>query len=227
MTDSIVDKEGFSLEALRSGDRAEFSRLVDAYSNKIFRLAIKMLNQQQDAEDVLQETFLKAYRGLKSFDGRSKLSTWLFRIATNEALMVLRRKQPDMVSIDEPIETEEGEREPVQIVDWCCLPENELMSMESRHYLDTAVAKLPNSLRTVFLLRDIEDLSTQETADVLGLSETAVKTRLSRARMRLREELSSYFGEQARVMREKLPDKNNDASHKERRDTILPLQRRR
>ena len=227
MTDSIVDKEGFSLEALRSGDRAEFSRLVDAYSSKIFRLAVKMLNQQQDAEDVLQETFLKAYRGLKSFDGRSKLSTWLFRIATNEALMVLRRKQPDMVSIDEPIETEEGEREPVQIVDWCCLPENELMSMESRHYLDTAVTKLPNSLRMVFLLRDIEDLSTQETADVLGLSETAVKTRLSRARMRLREELSSYFGEQARVMREKLPDKNNDASHKERSDTTLPLQRRR
>jgi RNA polymerase sigma-70 factor, ECF subfamily len=227
MTDSIVDKEGFSLEALRSGDREEFSRLVEAYSNKIFRLAIKMLNQQQDAEDVLQETFLKAYRGLKSFDGRSKLSTWLFRIATNEALMVLRRKQPDMVSIDEPIETEEGEREPVQIVDWCCLPENELMSMESRHYLDTAVTKLPNSLRMVFLLRDIEDLSTQETADVLGLSETAVKTRLSRARMRLREELSSYFGEQTRVMREKLPDKNNDASHKERSDTTLPLQRRR
>jgi RNA polymerase sigma-70 factor (ECF subfamily) len=80
-----------------------------------------MLNQQQDAEDVLQETFLKAYRGLKSFDGRSKISTWLFRIATNEALMVLRRKRPDTVSIDEPIDTEEGEQEPVQIIDWCCL----------------------------------------------------------------------------------------------------------
>jgi len=197
-----VEAEGFSLEALQSGNQEEFSRLVDAYSVKIYRLAIKMLNQQQDAEDVLQETFYKAYRGLKSFDGRSKLSTWLFRIATNEALMVLRRKHPDIVSIDEPLETEEGEQEPVQIVDWCCLPENELLSEESRGRLDEAVQKLPESLRVVFLLRDINDLSTHETAEVLGLSDTAVKTRLSRARLRLREELSVYFGERASILRE-------------------------
>ncbi|OGN91519.1 MAG: hypothetical protein A2Y88_13790 [Chloroflexi bacterium RBG_13_48_10] len=197
-----VEAEGFSLEALQSGNQEEFSRLVDAYSVKIYRLAIKMLNQQQDAEDVLQETFYKAYRGLKSFDGRSKLSTWLFRIATNEALMVLRRKHPDIVSIDEPLETGEGEQEPVQIVDWCCLPENELLSEESRGRLDEAVQKLPESLRVVFLLRDINDLSTHETAEVLGLSDTAVKTRLSRARLRLREELSVYFGERASILRE-------------------------
>src|SRR5512136_787899 len=98
-----VETEGFSLTALQSGDPEEFSRLVETYSSKIYRLAIKMLNQQQDAEDVLQETFIKAYRGLNKFDGRSKLSTWLFRIATNEALMVIRRKHPDFVSIDEPI----------------------------------------------------------------------------------------------------------------------------
>jgi RNA polymerase sigma-70 factor (ECF subfamily) len=223
---NYVEAEGFSLDALHAGDRAEFSRLVEAYSNKIYRLALKMLNQQQDAEDVLQETFLKAYRGLKSFDGRSKLSTWLFRIATNEALMILRRKQPDTISIDEPVETEEGEQMPVQIVDWCCLPENELMSDEARQTLDAAVAKLPNSLRTVFLLRDIEDLSTHETAEVLSLSETAVKTRLSRARMRLREELSAYFVEQVRVMRQKQPDEKYDPSRKEHRDTTLSLQRR-
>lgn len=193
--DNKVEAEGFSLEALQEGNPEEFSRLVDAYSSKIYRLALKMLNQQQDAEDVLQETFLKAYRGLKSFDGRSKLSTWLFRIATNEALMVLRRKHPDFLSIDEPIETEEGEQEPIQIVDWCCLPENEFLSVESRVRLDAAVIKLPESLRVVFILRDINDLSTHETAEVLGLSDTAVKTRLSRARLRLREELSTYFTE--------------------------------
>lgn len=193
--DNKVEAEGFSLEALQEGNPEEFSRLVDAYSSKIYRLALKMLNQQQDAEDVLQETFLKAYRGLKSFDGRSKLSTWLFRIATNEALMILRRKHPDFLSIDEPIETEEGEQEPIQIVDWCCLPENEFLSVESRVRLDAAVIKLPESLRVVFILRDINDLSTHETAEVLGLSDTAVKTRLSRARLRLREELSTYFTE--------------------------------
>ncbi len=208
-----VQGEGFSLEALQAGDPEEFSRLVDAYSSKIYRLAIKMLNQQQDAEDVLQETFVKAYRGLKTFDGRSKISTWLFRIATNEALMVIRRKHPDVVSIDEPIETEEGEQEPVQIIDWCCLPENELLSEESREKLDAAVQKLPERLRVVFLLRDINDLSTHETAEVLGLSDTAVKTRLSRARLRLREELSTYFGERVNDMREEHLHKSAKASH--------------
>ncbi len=223
---SKVEAEGFSLEALQAGDSAEFSRLVEAYSSKIYRLAIKMLNQQQDAEDVLQETFLKAYRGLKSFDGRSKISTWLFRIATNEALMLLRRKHPDFVSIDEPVETEEGEQEPLQIVDWCCLPEEELLSEESKTRLDAAVQKLPASLRVVFILRDINDLSTRETADVLNLSETAVKTRLSRARMRLREELSTYFGERASVMREAELTKPTEGSRKEPLSSASTQQRR-
>ncbi|MFZ2096271.1 MAG: sigma-70 family RNA polymerase sigma factor [Anaerolineales bacterium] len=205
-----VESEGFSLEALQAGDPEEFSHLVDAYSNNIYRLAIKMLNQQQDAEDVLQETFIKAYRGLKSFDGRSKLSTWLFRIATNEALMVIRRKHPEIVSIDEPIETEEGEQEPAQIIDWCCLPESELLSEETRERLDDAVQELPEKLKVVFLLRDINDLSTHETAEVLCLSETAVKTRLSRARLRLREELSSYFAERTNELRESLSDKSRN-----------------
>jgi RNA polymerase sigma-70 factor, ECF subfamily len=194
-SENKVETEGFSLEALHAGDPEEFARLVDAYSGKIYRLATKMLNQQLDAEDVLQETFLKAYRGIKSFDGRSKISTWLFRIATNEALMVIRRKHPDTVSIDEPVETEEGEQEPIQIVDWCCLPEEELLSEETKERLDAAVQKLPEKLKVVFLLRDINDLSTHETAEILGLTETAVKTRLSRARLRLREELSIYFSE--------------------------------
>ena len=194
--------EDFTLEALRAGDRAEFSRLVEAYSANIYRLALRMLNQPQDAEDVLQETFLKAFRHLKNFDGRSKLSTWLFRIATNEALMLLRRRRPGQVSLDEPVMGDEGDQEPLQIVDWCCLPEKEMMSQEARKHLDAAIDQLPHSLRVVFLLRDIEDLSTLETAEVLGLSETAVKTRLSRARMRLRELLSAYFGERILVMRD-------------------------
>lgn len=187
-------EEAFSLEALRQGDRVEFARLVETYYTLIYRLAIKMLNNSQDAEDILQETFLKAYRHLKDFDGRSSLSTWLYRIATNEALMFLRRQKPEAVSIDEPLETEEGEQEPLQVVDWCCLPENELLSAEAQSYLDQAVQKLPPSLRVVFVLRDIQGLSTLETGEVLNLSETAVKTRLSRARLRLREMLSGYYG---------------------------------
>lgn len=192
---SGTKKESISLEALRAGDRAEFARMVEAHHDLIYRLALKMLNNQQDAEDVLQETFVKAYRHIGDFDGRSSLSTWLYRIATNEALMHLRRSKATVISMDEPVENEEGEQEPLQIVDWCCLPEEELMSSETRRHLDEAIQRLPASLRTVFVLRDIQGLSTQETGDVLNLSETAVKTRLSRARLRMRQDLSVYFRE--------------------------------
>ena len=109
--------------------------------------------------------------------------------------MLIRKRRPEGISIDETVDTGEGEQEPIQIVDWCCLPEEELLSSEGRAHLDQAIDTLPYSLRVVFLLRDIEGLSTRETADVLGLSETAVKTRLSRARLRLREELSAYYAE--------------------------------
>lgn len=195
MISDVVTSEGFSLEALRAGDRAEFARFVEAYSGIVYRLALKILGNPQDAEDVLQETFIKAFRHLADFDGRSKLSTWLYRIATNEALMVLRRRKINPLSIDEPDDDAQDEQEPMQIMDWCCLPEGEMMSAEARKYLDSAIDRLPYSLRVVFLLREIEGLSTQETADVLNLSETAVKTRLSRARLRLRELLTGYFGE--------------------------------
>lgn len=188
-------EEDFSLQALRTGDRAEFARLVETYSPLIYRLGLKMLNNSQDAEDILQETFIKAYRHLDTFDGRSRISTWLYRIATNEALMLLRRKRPDTISVNQPWENETEDQEPLQIVDWCCLPEGELMSDEARAHLDEAVDHLPASLRVVFLLREIEGLSTRETAEVLDLSEAAVKTRLSRARLHLREDLTAYFGE--------------------------------
>lgn len=187
--------EAISLESLRAGDRAEFARFVEIYSGVIYRLALKMVGNPQDAEDVLQETFIKAFRHISGFDGRSKLSTWLYRIATNEALMLLRRRKHNFLSIDEPVENTEEEQAPLEIVDWCCLPEDELMSAEAREYLDQAIDELPTSLRVVFLLREIEGLSTQESAEVLNLSETAVKTRLSRARMRLREQLTNYYSE--------------------------------
>ncbi len=193
-TDFASEEEAF-LDRLKQGDRQAFSELVDRYSDRLYHLALKILNNPQDAEDVLQEAYLKALRYIGGFDGRSSVATWLYRIATNEALMMLRRKHPETVSIDEPVEGEDGEGEPLQIVDWCCIPEHELMNGEVRQELDQAVQLLPTTLRVVFVLRDMEGLSTQETADVLGLSETAVKTRLSRARLRLREELSVYFAD--------------------------------
>ena len=188
-------KSEISIEALRRGDRREFARLVDAYSGPLYRLALKMLGNAPDAEDALQNTFLKAFQHVDTFEGRSSLSTWLYRIATNEALMMLRKRRPETTFSDMTAE-EEDERnyDPVQFTDWCCLPEEEFLSAEVRSALDRAVEHLPETLRIVFVLRDIEGLSIQETSQVLGLSDTAVKTRLLRARLRLREELSSYYG---------------------------------
>jgi len=194
---AVNDAPAFSLPALRAGDRAEFARLVDAYSPSIYRLALKILGDAQDAEDVLQEAFLKAYRALPGFEGRSSVSTWLYRIAANEAFMLLRRRKPDAasVSVDEPQPAADGEQEPIQIVDWCCLPEDELLSAEARRHLDAAVNRLTPALRAGFLLRDVEGLSVRETAEALNVSEAAVKTRLLRARLNLREQLSAYYGE--------------------------------
>jgi RNA polymerase sigma-70 factor (ECF subfamily) len=184
-----------SLKALIAGDRAEFARMVDLYSNPIYRLGLRMLGNPQDAEDILQNTFLNALTHLPTFEGRSSLSTWLYRIAANEALMRLRRKKPEVNLEDTEIDQYTEDLKPTQFVDWSALPEEQLLSGEGEKVLDRAIQNLPESLRIVFLLRDIEELSIRETAEALGLTETNVKTRLLRARMFLREQLSTYYGE--------------------------------
>lgn len=187
-----------SLEALIAGDRAEFARLVDAYSAPIFRLGLRMLGNPQDAEDVLQNTFLNALVHISEFEGRSSLQTWLYRIAANDALMLIRKRKPE-VDFDAVQGAETGESAedllPRQFVDWSALPEEELLSDEGKRFLDHAMAQLPEPLRLVFVLRDIEGLSIRDTADALDLTETNVKTRLLRARLFLREQLSSYYRE--------------------------------
>ena len=190
-----------STEALRSGDRAEFAKMVDAYSAPIYRLGLRMLGNEQDAEDVLQNTFISALTHLPSFEGRSSVLTWLYRIAVNEALMILRRGKPE-VSIDDTESSDENENiHPTQFVDWGALPEDELLSAEGKQALDHAIQNLPENLRMVFLLRDIQDLSIKDTADTLNLTEANVKVRLLRARLMLREQLSYYYGE--RMKKEK------------------------
>jgi RNA polymerase sigma-70 factor (ECF subfamily) len=194
------ETDEFPLEALRAGDRAAFARLVDAYSGPIYRLGLRMLGNSQDAEDILQNTFLNALTHLPGFEGRSSLSTWLYRIAANEALMLIRRRKPEP-SLDEA-ESRVGEADliPVQFADWSALPEDQLLSGEGRQALDAAIASLPEPQRIVFLLRDVQGLSIRETAEALDLTETNVKTRLLRARLQLREGLSAYYGE--RINRE-------------------------
>jgi RNA polymerase sigma-70 factor (ECF subfamily) len=194
MTENV---QQFSVAALQAGDRNEFARMVDAFTPKLYRLAIKMLGNEQDAEDIVQNTFLKAFQHLRGFESRSSLSTWLYRIAANEALMLLRRKRPETTFSDALPEDEgqSAEYEPAEFSDWCCLPEEEFVSSEARLALDQGIQTLSENLRIVFLLRDIEGLSIQETGEALGLTETTVKTRLLRARLRLREQLSQFYSE--------------------------------
>lgn len=188
--------EPLNLKKLQTGDPEELTKMVQQYSDPIYRVALRMLNNQSEAEDVLQETFIKALRSLEKFEGRSTLSTWLYRIAVNESLMMIRKQKPEVsVVFDEPGDEENEGISVSQIVDWCCLPESEFLTHETRSILNDAIQNLPENLRTVFILRDIEGLSIIETAQALELTETNVKTRLLRARMKLREELSVYFGE--------------------------------
>lgn len=190
-------QQDFSIEALRAGDRAEFARLVDTYSTLIYRLGLKMLGNPQDAEDVLQNTFLNALTHLENFEGRSSISTWLYRIAANEALMMIRRRKSNFNLEDMQPEDSDDIALPETFVDWSLLPEKELISGEGKAVLDKAIKQLPENLRVVFILRDVEDLSIKETAEILNLTEVNVKARLLRARMALREQLSSYYAERA------------------------------
>ena len=181
------------VERARAGDAAAFSELVERYERKIYRLAKHITQNDEDAEDVLQESFLKAYSHLDSFQGDSKFYTWLVRIAVNEALMKLRKRKSDKtVSLDEPQDTGE-DLVAREIAVWEDDPEKKYSREELADILSKAVDSLKPSFRTVFVLRDIEELSTEDTAQALGISIPAVKSRLLRARLQLREKLTRYF----------------------------------
>ncbi|HYW45471.1 MAG TPA: sigma-70 family RNA polymerase sigma factor [Bryobacteraceae bacterium] len=177
----------------REGDDKAFGELVRRYEGKIFRLAQHVTQNREDAEDVLQETFMKAYEHLDQFKGDSKFYTWIVRIAVNQALMKLRRRKSDKsVSLDETIDT--GEDTLVrEIAAWDENPEQRFTREELGGILDSAIESLEPPYRSVFVLRDIEELSTEETAEALNLSVPAVKSRLLRARLQLREKLTRFF----------------------------------
>lgn len=191
-------QQDLDIEALKNGDRTEFAKLVDGYSAQIYRLALKITGNEQDAEDVLQQTFINTFKHIRNFEGRSALSTWIYRVASNEALMVLRRDKKEISIDQEPDEDSEEIAKPMELADWSRLPESEFQTAEANLMLNEAIAKLPIKLRTVFVMRDMEGLSIRETAQALEITETAVKTRLLRARLNLREQLAHYFGEKAR-----------------------------
>ena len=184
------------VQAAKTGDVGAFEQLIKRHDRKIFRLAHHITQHREDAEDVLQETFLKAYQNLAGFQGNSKFYTWLVRIAVNESLMKLRKRRSDRtVSLDEEVETEDGSM-PREVPDWGPSPEQLYRREELNDILARTIHGLPASFRTVFVLRDVEGLSTEETAEALALSVPAVKSRLLRARLQLRDRLSRFFQRQ-------------------------------
>ena len=181
------------VQLARTGDIKAFSELIAKYEGKIFRLAMHITQNREDAEDVLQEAFLKAYEHLDQFQGNSKFYTWIVRIAVNQALMKLRKRKTDRsVSLDEGIDTGE-DTVTREIATWDDDPEQKYSREELNTILEDAIETLAPSYRMVFVLRDVEELSTEETAEALGLSIPAVKSRLLRARLQLREKLTRLF----------------------------------
>lgn len=181
------------VEQAKAGDVGAFEKLVRQYDRQLFRIANHITQNREDAEDVVQDAFLKAYEKLDQFQGNSKFYTWLVRIAVNESLMRLRKRRTGkMVSIDEDVQTDEGSM-PRDLADWSPDPESLYGQSEMGEILKKVIQGLPQGFRVVFVLRDVEGLSTEETAETLGLSVPAVKSRLLRARLQLRERLAKYF----------------------------------
>ena len=187
------------VDRARGKDEAAFEELVSRYEDKLYRLAMRFVRNETDAQEILQDAFLSAWRNLPTFEGRAQFGSWMYRVTVNAALMLLRsRNRHPEVGVDEvePTALNDAVAENGQMrsnSDWSQRPDDQLQSEELRKHIQTSVDSLPEGLRTVFLLRDVEELSTEDTAELLGLSVPAVKTRLHRARLALREAIGRYF----------------------------------
>jgi RNA polymerase sigma-70 factor, ECF subfamily len=188
----VKEDEPQLVAAAQAGQLEAFEILVGRYERKIFRLTLNITQNREDAEDAMQEAFLKAFEHLHEFQGNSRFYTWLVRIAVNQALMKLRKRRPNQVSLDAEVDTGE-DTIPREVEDWGPSPEDRYEQSELSGILGQVIGELDPPFRIVFQLRDIEELSTEETAEALGLSVPAVKSRLLRARLKLRQKLNRYF----------------------------------
>lgn len=190
------------IRAAVAGDKSAFSALVKRYEETVYRFSYKVCRDRHRAEEALQDTFINVYRKLGSFDGKSKFSTWLYSIVTNNCLMKRRKRKLDglLESLDDPPTNDDGTFAK-HIARWDETPADVLIKKELQAHLDKAVLKLPVEYRVVFVLRDLEGKSGEETATILGISEEAAKSRLRRARAFLRTELTPYMSPQTKVKR--------------------------
>ncbi len=180
------------VDRVLAGDTQAFEELVRRHERRVYRTTLAVTSNQEDAEDAMQDTFLKAYQHLGEFQRASRFSTWLTRIAVNEGLQRLRRRR-NTESLDELVTSEE-EIMPRQVEDWHDNPEELYAKQEIRQFVEEAICSLPPAYRVVFILRDVADLSTEEAAEVLGLTISALKSRVLRARLMMREAFVARFG---------------------------------
>jgi RNA polymerase sigma-70 factor (ECF subfamily) len=197
--DAVVSDDVL-VERARAKDEAAFEELVGRYEDKLYRLAMRFVRNETDAQEILQEAFLSAWRNLPTFEGRAQFGSWMYRVTVNAALMLLRsRNRHPEVTVDdvEPAALNEAVAESGQTLrggaDWSRRADEQLQSQQLRRHIQDSVDALPEGLRAVFLLRDVEEVSTEDTAEMLGLSVPAVKTRLHRARLALRVAIGRYF----------------------------------
>lgn len=192
----ISEKEKELVNKLKNGDKSAFEELIDKYEQKIYHLCLKIIKNSSDTEEVLQEVFLTIFNKIKEFKENSSLSTWIYRIAVNLALMKIRssRKDKAVLHFEDyyPQFDEEGYHV-VPIIDWSNKPDTLLLNEELKNRIEKALVKLSEEYRVVFIMKDIEGLSNEEISEILNISVPAVKSRVHRSRLFLREELSKYL----------------------------------
>lgn len=183
--DALIKKR---IKQVIKGDQDAFAEIVEIYSNSIFQLGYRMLGNRQEAEDIAQEAFIRAYVNIKSFNQELKFSTWLFRIATNLCIDRIRKKKPDYY-LDAEVSGTDGLTMYSQLASDAPLPENELESLELQESVQKEILKLPEKYRSVIVLKYIEELSLNEISEILDLPLGTVKTRIHRGREALRQQL--------------------------------------
>lgn len=199
-------EEQYLLERAKKGDYNAFMQLIEPHEKRLYNLALRITGSREDAEDVLQDTLLSALEHLHDFRGDAAFGTWLYRIAMHNAFRILRKRRGgESISFEELVaeRTEEDEEtipHPEFVAEWRD-PAEVAEQNELRRILEGAIQQLPESYRAVFMLRDVEGLSTKEVAEILGISEGNVKVRLLRARLKLREILSRYFGDERKKVK--------------------------
>ena len=186
---SMTDED--LVKTAQAGESPAFDELVRRYTNVVYRVLYKILRHEEDSQDALQDTFVSAYRALPRFRQDARFSTWIYRIATNAALMKARARRTNLVSLDHP--TEESEAKSAwELPDWSATPDEEILTSETRRVMEDAIQALPPEQRAAFILHDVQDLSSAETAEAMGITVSAVNSRLHRARVFLRDRIGRY-----------------------------------